>query len=71
MTLPAFAAARRAAARAAIDRYRLPAGPVAANPRHAAAAGEWDRRTDTVPFHRPCCAYYSADNRFAEGGATL
>jgi len=26
--------------RVAIDRYRLPAGPTAANPPHAAAAGE-------------------------------
>jgi len=32
--------------RAAIDRYRLPAGPTAANLPHAAAAGEWDRLTD-------------------------
>ena len=46
MTLPAFAAARRAAARAAIDRYRPSAGPTAANTRHAAAAGEWIRQTD-------------------------
>ena len=51
--LPAFAAARRAAApcccgagRAAIDRYLLPAGPTAANPPHAAATGEWDRQMD-------------------------
>jgi len=71
VALPAFAAARRAAApcccgagRAAIDRYLLPAGPTAANLPHAAAAGEWDRRTGTVPFHRPCAAYYtgSANN---------
>ena len=36
------------AATAAIDRYLLvlPAGPTAANPPHAAAAGEWDRQTD-------------------------
>jgi len=47
VALPAFTAARRAAAprccgagRAAIDRYLLPAGPTAANPPHAAAAGE-------------------------------
>jgi len=52
VALPAFAAARRAAApcccdagRAAIDRYLLPAGPTAAN------------LPDTVPFHRPCSAY--------------
>jgi len=32
--------------RAAIDRYRLPTGPTAANPPHADAAGEWDRQTD-------------------------
>jgi len=49
VALPAFAAARRAAApcccgagRAAIDRFFLPAGPTAANPPHAAAAGERD-----------------------------
>jgi len=30
----------------------LAAGPTAANPPHAAAADEWDRQTDTVPFHR-------------------
>ena len=47
--LPAFAAARRAVApcgRAAIDRHLTPAGPTAANPSHAAAAGKWDRNTD-------------------------
>ena len=51
---------------AAIGRYRLPAGLTAANPSHAAMAGErdrqTDRRTDTVPFHRPCSAYYSANS---------
>ena len=38
MTLPAFAAERRAAAPApaAVDRYVLPAGRSAANPPHAA-----------------------------------
>ena len=46
--------------RAAIDRYRQPAGPTAANPPHAAAAVDrWDRqtdgRTDARQFHRPCC----------------
>ena len=54
MTLPAFAAERRAAAplllttaSAAIDRYLLPAGRTAANPQRRSAAGElWDRRTD-------------------------
>jgi len=46
VAVPAFAAARvlrpRAVAgcRAAIDRYLLPAGPTAANPSPAAAAGE-------------------------------
>jgi len=35
------------------DRYRLPAGPTAANPpRAAAAVDRWDRRTDTVSLHR-------------------
>jgi len=28
------------------NRYLLPAGPTAANPPHAAAAGEWDRQTE-------------------------
>ena len=66
MALPAFAAARRAAApcccgagRAAIDQYLLPAGLTAANPPHAAAAGKWDRQRDTVPFQRPRSAYYA------------
>jgi len=45
--------------RASIDRYLLPAGPTAANPPHAAAAGEWDKRTDSVPFYRPCSAHYA------------
>jgi len=77
MALPAFADARRAAAprccgagRAAVDRHLLPAGPTAANPPHAAAAGGWNsqtdrqtnRRTDTVPFHRPCFAYYAGSD---------
>jgi len=71
MALPAFAATCHAAVpcccgagRAAYDRYLLPAGPTAANPSHAAAAGEWDRRTGTVPFYRPCAEYYtgSANN---------
>ena len=72
MTLLAFAAVRRAAAaplllvagRAAIHRYLLSAGYTAANPPHAAAVVDsWDRqtdrRTDTVPLHRPV-AYYAA-----------
>jgi len=53
VTLPAFAAARRAAARllrtggrAAIDRHLLTAGPTAANPQQQRAAARWDRRTD-------------------------
>jgi len=38
--------------RAAIDRYRLPAGSMAANPPHAAAAAQdgTDRRTDARQF---------------------
>jgi len=54
---------------AAVDRYRLPAGPAAANPPYAAVSvARWnrkggqltdkrtesDRQTDTVPLHRPC-----------------
>jgi len=35
-----------AAAAAEINQYLLPAGPTAANPPHAAAAGEWNRLTD-------------------------
>jgi len=34
------------AAAAEINQYLLPAGPTAANPPQAAAAGEWNRRTD-------------------------
>ena len=51
--------------RAAIDRYRLLAGPTAANPLHAAAAAQngtdrqTDRRTDTASLHRPTAAYYA------------
>ena len=59
---------RKAVAPAAIDRYRLPAGPTAANPPHAAAASEWDRQTDTVPLHRPCSVSYadSVNNTYNE-----
>jgi len=53
VALPAFAAARRAAARllltagrAAIDRYLRAAGPTAANLQQRRAAAGWDRRTD-------------------------
>jgi len=62
VTLVAVAAERRPR-RAAIDRYLLFAGPTAANPLHATAAGELNRRTDgrtdTVPFHRPCSTHYA------------
>jgi len=64
VTLLAFTADRRAAVdmdrnaaapAAAIDQYRQPAGHIAANPTHAAAAGERDRQTDgqtdTIPLH--------------------
>jgi len=47
------------AGRAAIDRYLLPAGPTAANPPHAAAESELDRRTDTVPRIRYDTKSYS------------
>jgi len=59
VTLLAFAAERRAAAAAAIDRYLLPAGRTAANPlqrsidRTGTDRGT-DTQTDTVPSHRPC-----------------
>jgi len=58
---------------AAIDQYLLPAGPTAANPPHAAAVGKWDRQTDTIPFHRPCPAYYAgSDNKcYVLGYATM
>jgi len=53
MTLPAFAAVRRAAAllllspARTIDLYFLPAENSAANPSHGASAVErWDRQTD-------------------------
>jgi len=53
VALPAFAAARRAAARllltagrAAIDRYLPAAGPTAANPLQRRAAAGWDGHTD-------------------------
>ena len=45
---------------AAIELYLVPAGPTAGNLPHAAAVGEWDRRTDTVPFHRPRSAQNAA-----------
>ena len=47
VALPAFAVAAPCccgAGRAAYVRYLLPAGPTAANPPHAAAAGEWERQ---------------------------
>ena len=57
VALPASAATCRAVApccygtdRAAIDRYLLPAGPTAANPPHAAAAGTW-----TDGWTQDCC----------------
>jgi len=64
VALPAFAAARRAAAwlqltagRAAIDRYLLAAGPTAANPQLQRAAVRWDRQTDRRTDGRPTVAY--------------
>ena len=41
-------------ATAAIDRYLLPAGPTAANPRQR------DGMTDIVALHRPCRIYASS-----------
>ena len=80
MTLPAFAAERRAAAPLLLlERRRLLHGAPAAgapcsnrpiSPTRtalsskpaAAPVDRWDRqtdgRTDALPFHRPCCAYY-------------
>ena len=76
MTLPAFAAKRRAAARAAaplllgmpapaaVDRHLLPARRSAANPPHAAQAVErWDREADGRTDARPLhrpCSAYYA-----------
>jgi len=72
MTLPAFAAERRAAAPLLLGtgarRFLLLAPSArhsAANPPHAAAAVDrWDRQTDARPFRRPCSADYagSVDN---------
>jgi len=50
------------AGRAAIDRYVFPAGLTAANlPQRVCCCGPVlrDRRTDTVPLYRRCCAYYA------------
>ena len=75
MALPAIAAERRStvpcccgARRAAIDRYVLPAEPTAANPLHAAAAGEWDIQTDGRTRYRyidpaPLCYAGSANKQ--------
>jgi len=49
VALLAFAAARHADRRAAIDRYLLAAGFTAANPQQRRAAAGWDRRTDGRP----------------------
>ena len=60
VTLLAFAAKRRCllhgarSVPAAIDRYLLPAGRLAANPSHAAVAvSRWDRHTDGQTDGRP------------------
>jgi len=51
VTLLAFAADRRPCSNPSMS----PAGPTAAKTLHALAAIDiWDRRTDTVPLHRPC-----------------
>jgi len=42
VALPAFGRTHAVA----INRCPLLAWPIAANPQHAAAAGEWDRQTD-------------------------
>jgi len=69
VALLAFVFERRAAvlprrpAAAAVDQYRLPAGPTAANPLHAAAAVEkWDRQTDgrTPTRYTDPTAYYAS-----------
>ena len=60
------------AAGAAIDRYLLPAGPTAANLQqtvvHAWTDRQTDRRTDTVLFHRACCACYASSGKNIVGG---
>ena len=70
MELPAFAAARRAAApcccgagRAAVSRYLLPAGTIAANPPHAAAADEWYRQADGQTGRTPSVSYGAWDRQ--------
>jgi len=66
VALPAFAAARRAAAPAvqqSIDTSRRP-GPQQQTRRTLLhQANGTDGRTDTVPFHRPCSAYMPHNKR--------
>jgi len=69
MTLPAFAAERRrtcctAHARAAVDRYLLPAGLLSSKPAGCRcccrSTGQTVGRTlDRYLVHRPCSAYYA------------
>jgi len=73
VTLPAFAAKRRTAgaccgthsARAAVDRYLLPAGAqqqTRRTPLLMLTGGtdrQTDERTDARPLHKPCSAYYA------------
>ena len=70
MTLPAFAAERRAAAplllRAGARRCRSISsarGALSSKPAARRSGrltmGQIDGRTDSRPLHRPCCAYYA------------
>jgi len=64
MALPAFDAERRAAA----SYYRRPANyrsPVAVSALLLRRPC-WDRQTDTVPLHRPCCEYYAGSGNGSE-----
>jgi len=78
MTLPAFAAERRAVAPLHDCRRSIsPAGGrSAANPPHTATVVDrWDRQTDgrtdrCSTSHRPCSTYYAASvSKFSRGGA--
>jgi len=56
MALPAFVLST---GRAAVDPCILPAGSTAGNSSGFTAA-ETDRRTDSLPLHKPCSAYYAS-----------
>jgi len=67
VTLPAFAAVRRAAGAVAAERRRCrsicPGREALRSKTAAAVVRQWDRqtdgRTDARPLHRPCSTYYA------------